>query len=142
MVEQKDDNVDTITSIFYLAFKNFIRRTKLMINGICLSYEEFFVQSEHDTCTSMRYSMTTDVFGITRTPGIKRRPIYGPWPNLNSYVAAVLWKSNETNHKDLKCCMGKARRYKHAWKPSATYDMQNVIDDHDHKIKAFKAANK
>ena len=85
-----NDNIDTITTIFKLAFKNLIRRVSIVANGVFMNFDEFFTQSENDTLTPIRYSMTTDVFGITRTPGIKRRPIYGPWAELNSYVAAVL----------------------------------------------------
>jgi hypothetical protein len=107
-----------------------------------MNFDEFFTQSENDTLTPIRYSMTTDVFGTNRFLGIKRRPIYSPWPNLNSYVAAVIWKAKETGHKELKCGNEKARLYKNAWKPSATYDMQAVIDDHGQKNKSLQSCQR
>ena len=75
---QKNYNIDAIANIFKLAFKNVIRKTKIIINDVCQSYQEFFVQSVNEVQTPMRYAYSTDLLGIQRFPGIKRRPIYNP----------------------------------------------------------------
>ena len=90
----------------------------------------------------MEYATTTDVFGVNRFPGIKRRPIYSSWPLANQYIAATLWEANEEGAQDLKCKIGKATQYKDILKPTAKTRMQTVIDDQYKRIQMYKEENK
>ena len=142
MFGEKNDNIDTITNIFKIAFKKLLRQAGIILNGVYHTYESFFKESENEVNTVMQYASTTDVFGISRFPGIKRKAIYSAWPEINNYVAATLWKANEDGARDLKCKIAKARRYKDLWKPSAKTRMQTVIDEHHNLIRKYKEKNK